>query len=513
MNRRRQWSLLALAIVLVQLWGHAAIHRPGGLILDDWSNLHAAKSFASTTTLLETTLSHATRPVSMSTTWLAFRFLGDHVNVYFALSLVAQLVLLLLVVVIARQLGVSLAATFLAGLFLAVLPTVSELYFWPTMILSSTAFALPLYLGSAAAWLAYSRTRKPVWLALSLAGYALGVFSYEIGIFLPLAYVCAPRQGTLRQQAAKCLAFAPVLLLYAIWRLTDAFGLGHTYLPPHMRGEFSIPELIWNAKQFAHWWFGRHMATSLLNGWHGFDSLPSGTQVVLALGNLAIAGFAGWTLLALAKAADEPRSDQRPLAAWGALWLVASFLPLAISYSTSRLLYLPACGWAWLLAALGLPRFRLVLAVPLMLATAGLLTANQGTARQWQESGQWQQRLFDQVRATQTLWQDKDIVLFDTHTLPASGPAGNLVPPSQFRFPFYHGNAGFMRGFAPSAMLDLAGRDGPKPLSLLDAEHWSSVRDGQLVWHGRYDPATTKTTPLDRVFRIDVTTLASQTDP
>lgn len=513
MSQRRSWSLLALTIVLVQLWGHVASHRPGGLILDDWSNFYAAQAFASPGALLATTLSHGTRPASMSINWLAFRMLGDHVNAYFALSVVAQLVLLLLVVSIARQLGASLTATFLVGLFMALLPTVSELYFWPTMILSSTAFALPLYLGSAAAWLAFSRSQRPAWLALSLACYALGAFSYEIGLFLPLVFVCGLRQGSFWKRVVPCLAFAPVFLLYAAWRLTDAFGLGHTYLPPHMHGGVSVATLVWNLKEFVHWWVGRYMAASILNGWHGFIALPAATQAVLVAGNLAVTGLAGWTLLALAKESTEPRNDRRPLTAWGALWLVASFLPLAISYSTSRLMYLPACGLAWLLAAIIPPRFRLALAVPLMLATALMLTANQGTARQWQESGQRQQRLFDYVRATRPEWQDKEIVLFDTQGLMAPALTGSSVPRLQFPSPFFHGNAGFLRGFAPNAMLDLAGRDGAKPLSLLGAEHWPKVRNGQLIWHGRYDPATTNTTRLDQVFWIDVETLMPQPNP
>lgn len=507
MSLRRQWCLLVLVVVMAQLWGHAASHRPHGLILDDWSNFHSAQAYGTPAKLLTTTLTHATRPVGLSLAMLAFQGLEERVQAYFAISIVAQLVLLLLVMTIARQAGASLAATFLAGLFIAVLPTVSELYFWPTMILGATASTLPFYLGSAAAWLAYARTRKPVWLALSLAGYALGVFSYEIGIFLPLAYVCASGPESRRKRVAKILVLAPVLLLYAAWRLTDAFGYGHTYLPPHMRGGISFPELFWNAKEFVRWWIGRHMGTSILNGWQGFTALPPGTQGVLLAGNLAIAGLAGWMLRALSPDTETSRGDRGRLAAWGGLWLIGSFLPLAISYSTSRLLYLPGCGVAWLLAALYLPRFRKALAVPLMLATALLLTANQGTARQWQESGRRQQRLYEQVRATRAEWQDKEIVLFDTHSLSATGPTGKHVPRSQFRAPFYYGNAGFLRGFAPSAMLDLAGRHGPKPRSILDAEHWALIRDGQLIWHGRYDLTTTNQTPMSQVFWIDVSAL------
>jgi hypothetical protein len=509
MSVRRQWGLLILVVFLVQLWGHVVVHRPGGLILDDWTNLRSAQAFDSPSALLAQTLSHGTRPASVSTTWLAFRLLGIHLNVYFALSVAAQLLLLLLVMSIARQLGASLAATFLAGLFVAVLPTLSELYFWPTMILSTTSFALPLYLGSAAAWLAYSRNRKPIWLILSLATYALGVFSYEIGLFLPLVFVCAPRQGSFRKQMAKGLAFAPVLLLYAAWRLTNAFGLGHTSLPSHMQGGISLLGLLVNVKEFVQWWIGWQMGASVLNGWHGFTSLSAGTQGILFAGNLALAGLAGWTLLALTKETTTPRNKRSHLAAWGAFWLVASFLPLAISYSTSRLMYLPACGLAWLLAPLFLPRFRWALAVPLTLATAALLTVNQGTARQWQDSGHLQQRLFDHVRATRSEWQDKEIVLFDTQALTVPGSGEKALHPSPFGLPFYYGNAGFLRGFAPSAMLDLAGREGTWPLSLLDGEHWPVIREGQLIWHRRYDPTIINITPMNQVFRIDVATVTA----
>lgn len=510
MSHRRQWTLLALALVMIQLWGHVVNHRPSGLILDDWSNYQAAGTFASPAALLAQTLSHGTRPLSMSVNWLAFRFLGDHIQAYFALSIGAQLVLLLLVAAIARQLGASLAATFLAGLFVALLPTVSELYFWPTLILSGTALALPLYLGSAAAWLAYARTRKPAWLALSLASYGLGVFSYEIGVFLPLAYLCAPRRETWRQRVIPLSAFVPVLLGYAAWRLTDAFGFGETYLPPHMQGGLPLADLVWNLKEFARWWLGGHMGATILNGWYGFAALPAATQAVLVAGNLAVAGFAVRAWLLLARPTGESRSDRGRLAAWAVLWLVASCLPLALAYTAGRLMYLPACGLAWLLAALVPTRFYRLLAGPLALATAALLTVNQGTARQWQESGRRQQRLYEHVRASRPEWQDMEIVLFDTQGLHAPGPANRPPPPVQRGLPFCYGNACLLRGFAPDAMLKLAGRPGDRPRALLDAEHWPESHAGQLVWHGRYDRSVTHFTPLSQVFRIDVAAVTAR---
>ena len=58
-------------------------------------------------------------------------------------------------------------------------------------------------------------------------------------------------------------------------------------------------------------------------------------------------------------------------------------------------------------------------------------------------------------------------------------------------------------------MLDLAGREGTRPLSLLDGEHWPVVREGQLIWHRRYDPTITNITPMNQVFQIDVATVTA----
>jgi hypothetical protein len=432
---------------------------------------------------------------------LAFRWLGDRVRLYYAISLAAQILLILLVCFIARQLGATITGTFLAGMGMALWPTLSELYFWPTMILSATALALPLYIGSAAAWVVYVQGRRVRWLAASLVCYALGVFSYEIGLFLPLAYTCTPDSGSMRRNIGPAVAFLGVVLLYAVWRLTDAFGLGSTYLPPHMQGGPTLAGWIWSTKEFGRWWIGRYMAASVVNGWYGFAALPTARQLVLLAGNVSVAVMAAGALFHTRRTSAEAPGLSRPLAIWGFFWGLASFLPLALSYSAGRLMYLPACGLAWLAAATAHRCHQRALILSLMVATVALLCANQGTSRQWQESGQVQRRLFKHVVETRAQWRDKEIVLFETHTTPPPVPQGASAP---FALPFHYGNAAFLRGFTPLAMLDLAGRNGIRPRSILDAEHGPAVHDGQLVWHGRYDPDSTHTTPLNQVFVINV---------
>ena len=513
MSGPRPWILLALTVVGLQLWGHTATHSPRGLILDDWCNFLASQSYDSVSNLLDATLRHGTRPVSMTYTWLMYRFFEDHVQAYFALSILAHLLLVLLVGSITWQLVRNKTATFLVCGMLALLPTLSELIYWPTMILSASSLALPLYLGCATAFLAYIRLGSRKWLALSIACYGLGVFSYEIGIFLPLAFLAASPQDPFRTRLTRCLAFAPVLLLYAMWRLTGSFGLSETHLPPHMQAGFSISTLLWNIKDFARWWIGQHMGATLVNGLNGFVQLPLQTQRWLTTGNLLLSLLAGWTFLRLAREENIAPPPRRCLAFWGTFWLAASFAPLAISYCGSRLMYLPACGLAWILTSLYHPRLRPALVLPIGMVTFLLLTVNQGTARQWQESGELQRRLFAHVCRTRPQWQNKEIVLFDTRSLNATSTTGLLATPDPYAHSFHNGNAGILRGFAQIAMLELAGRPAPRPISLLDAEHWPEVRDGQLVWHGRFDPTSTNITPMEQVYGIDVSAVVQSPPP
>ncbi len=477
-------------------------------VLDDWGNHRQALAYADTGSLLRASLTHHTRPVSVTLSLLAYRFIGETSWIYAACSMAGHALCLAFVVGILWLITRRWTLTWAAGCLFVLLPTVSELFYFIAPVTGVTLGAMPLYLGSAYLWLLHSesgRARHAVGSALCFAG---GLFAYEIGFFLPVFFAfSALLKGRGRRALAWLLPHAGCMVLYAAWRLTGAFGLTeHTYWPTHLQVHAGPLGWMLNTISFLRWWIGVEMGRAVVNGLDGFMAIPPAMQRIHQLLAILLAAWAVVMARSCAKA-DQSAAAMPGRQAWllAMVWVASCFLPLMVSYSVGRLMYLPGVGVA-LMAALVVVRFAAP-AWPALLAglVLVLLPVHAGSAFQWLEAGQFHRGLYGALEQRVAQDVDRPYWVFDTSALRARSTRGLLTPVSNHPdLAALYGNAGLLRGFAPRAMLERLRPEGPRPTVLLDYEHNVRRAGDRVIWHERYGQQVLYTARVDQVLFIDV---------
>jgi hypothetical protein len=248
---------------------------------------------------------------------------------------------------------------------------------------------------------------------------------------------------------------------------------------------------------------GPHLWSCLTNGWSAFGRLA--TRAWLAWAGISTLAATGLTI-ALYRSPASPRAPGRATLFF-LTWFLGSVVVSLPAWNCGRLNLLPAMGLAGLLGALAarVPAQRWAAAV-LPLATLALL-ANQGTAMDWQDAGRLQRDLLEALRRTEPEWREKDLIWFDSSRLRERQTRGLQPDPSLAPSTWaYAGNAGLVRGFGLSGLVDLVATQTNRPTVLLDTEGRVAIEGTHVLWHPRFHPAGLRTTALDRVYRMDVLT-------
>jgi hypothetical protein len=401
----------------------------------------------------------------------------------------------------------------LQGVLFALLPNLTETWHWSTQILNEVTCALLFY--ALSGWLFAAHVRRGgAWRLIGSAlAYGIALFSYEQGLLLPAAFLAIlPWRRERWRAVGPLIPFGLLCLLYGAWRTTGAFGLSEaSHYPPHMQvGGFSWWFLGWNARQVAHWWIGDRFFGTILAGLDSFATLSLWTRRALLLGNVAAVGVGAWLLRRLFQKDEETPATSGPApgqaTTFGILWSGAAMATSLASYTAGRLNILPAMGLTFLggLLLARLP-WRIGMAV-LFVPAVICLAANQGTAENFRQAGEFNQRLFSYLKETRDRWQDKEVLLFDTAGLRHRLTPGLLRPVSVAEPAWAeYGNALLFRGFVPVGMVQLiTGRKNPGLHIIHDVECGARATADELVWHTRYQSDDLQRTPLDRVFVVDV---------
>jgi hypothetical protein len=439
-----------------------------------------------------------------------FRLFGMNSSAFALLGHVTYALCAALLILLAYQMTGNKQTALLAVLFFALFPNMSEAYHWPNMIVINSLVIS--YLLSAWLWALFIQKRNSAYLVGSLIAFSIGLGSYEVGLFLPVAYavLLEPRKG--RAQWLWLLPFLVVDAFYLAWRFTNVFGLGTNIM--YSTKQFGVEISPWLIKHnfisLASWWLGRNMLASIQNGLAGWAQIPSaGRHMFAAAGLAVIALVAMYTRQLSREKPDSSSLSSRPssnrVIVFGLVWAAATSLLCVVSYTAQRLNFLPGIGLALCLAAVvGRLKWRHWIGAFCLLAFVGLI-ANQGTAYTWKKCGILQQRLFEHLGQHQADWSAKQVILLDTQELRQESLEHSFLPaidpPAEWA---YYGNASLLRGLVPQAMVDmLTAHSGKQPMIALDMETDAQLVDGVLHWHERYDPSRRHSTPLDQVFVVD----------
>ena len=502
---KRLW-LITLLLLLFQWYARYAAAPVADFTLDDWSLLHRAEKMVSYADAWRMMLHEPDRPVGAFALAVIFRAFGDVPASYNYLGYVANSLCLLALIGICWELTRNLYVVWLAGLLFSTFPILQESFNWPTMICYGPGFAaVP---ASAYCWMRFIRHERWRDLAGSVFFYAIGLGNYELGIFLPATYLlCWCWLRPWRKGALALIPFGLVFATYLVWRLTRGFGLAQGVLFVPRTPSFSLYGLAQNARAVASWWVGENMLNSFRNGLNGFAQMTLWARRGFFLGNVAVAGAAIGIDHWLVRKVDEKSPGlcaPRQVIIWAVAWVLLAHSLNLVSWTAARLNLVPAFGMSLLLAVV-ISRIRPASALPVLavfLAT-GLFSA-QGTAHQWKESGIFNRKLANFLADHQAEWSDKEIVWLDTRSMRSRVEQSLLKDISENPATWaYYGNAGLLRGFAPSAMIARLSTNNSPQKALLDTEYGAHPLGDELIWHERYDPSKPRRTPLEKVYRVD----------
>lgn len=501
--------LFILLLLLLQFWSRYLPNPWAAFVADDWANWARSSFYASHREAFFTGLQDPNRPLSMAAVEVLFRVLGHGQLGWTLISFIGNSLMLFMLIRIAWGLTGRRSLVLLTGALYALFPNLTETYHWSTQVLNEVACALVFYALSGWMWVDYARLGGAWRLALSSVGYLIALFSYEAGLLLPAAYiVLLPWKRGCFRSLLRLLPFGIIALLYAAWRISDSFGLNHSWhYPPHMEAGITLGGIGWNIRQLLSWWAGGNLLDSILSGMNSFATLPSWTRRGLMAGNvLVVAALAGWILRApRAEATTPPAFTSCQIYWFGAMWMGAAMAIPAVSYTAPRLNVLPALGISLLLAML-LSRLSLrsgvtLLVVPAMLA----MISNQGTSESYRQVGLANHRLYEHLLETVDEWRDKEAILLDTEVVRNRLTSGLMAETSND--PDAWGaylNAPLWRGFLTRGMVQLVLRElNPAILVLHDVENGTRFTGDQLIWHERFNPAVSHALSAARVYRVD----------
>ena len=504
---------IVLFALFVLLLTSRFMPNPGtALVADDWYNLARSSFYETTSEAAMTGLQDPNRPLSMLAVEMCFRVFGMNSLPWTIISITANITLLFMVSLLGFELTGKKGLALVMGVFFAVTPNLVETYHWSTQVLNEVACALVWYAASAWLWVRHVNRGGITSLLLSVLAYAVALFSYEAGLFLPVAYVAVIRwrEGFIKG-AFRLSPFAIVVLLYAAWRVTDSFGMNQSWhYPAHMKVGVTVSSIIWNVWQLMHWWMGENLLMCIRNGWDGFWLLAPWTRRLLLLGN-AMVVIVLYLCVRFVERDDqsEERSavpSTRSALLFGVLWVGAAVLPQIVAYTASRLNVLPAIG-VGLLVAMALSRVSVrvwypFLAVPILIS----LISNQGTTEQFRQAGEMNRRLYAHLVKSRDEWINKDIVVFDTWMIRQRQTEGLLAPVGQGEQVWaQYGNALLFRGFVPRGMIELASNNRACPVTVVHDMENGAINEGDVwLWHERFDPARPRSTPVTNAYYVDV---------
>lgn len=325
-----KWSLATVgapALIVVAALGLYWPATSAWFFQDDLQWLAGTLTFRPADLLDLSAQRHFFRPVISLYFWAATPLFGGSPVLFHWANNALHAANGLMLFALARALGFQRFWAFLAALFFVSIPAYVEAVAWVSALAEPVTTFFGLF--SVYALLRSRRRRSPAWKALSAGAFFVALLTHESAVvLLPLLVIAdwafaggegEPRRPLLADIGAKARRFAPYLLLAAGYLVVDLAVNARSYLVEE--GYYRI---------------GAHAVGNLLS------------YVVLLY-----VGKRTWTsFIAVSVAAVLMLARGTPRVRFATWWMLLSILPFSFFTwsSTSRYAYMPAVGFALLLA-------------------------------------------------------------------------------------------------------------------------------------------------------------------
>ena len=258
--------LLAIMLIIINIIAHFLPLERASFSSDEYVYLARYKNI-NTIHILIQMFKFNDRPLQFVFETLQVKLLEHNINLGFILLVLSNSLVLLAIFILFIQVFDDNFTAFIASVIFSLLPNTLQIY--QHIIFLPINIAFIAYTLSLITFIFFTKKQKYLYLFLSLCGYFVGNFLYEVGFFLPLLYAtfCYFYKKEFIKYA---FYFVIPTAIYAIYRLTGAFGLSDSQIA-YKVDLSGFPKLAFF--DLFHSYFGRYMARSIIYGFYKFISI------------------------------------------------------------------------------------------------------------------------------------------------------------------------------------------------------------------------------------------------
>jgi hypothetical protein len=393
-----------------------------GFIADDWSTLSPINAYSGIP--VSALLLEPHRPFAYIIFQTLSIIIGNNQVVYFLLNFIITSIILLMVFIVVKSLlgkifSNSSSYAFLIAILYCILFNKAELYAFGSTIPNNIASVF--YLISFYFFLISDK--KPYYLLLSLLSFTFALFTYELGIFLPLIFLMYA--FCFEKSIKKVLVFFIPVIFYVVVRFTNWFGNGF-----ELNSSSGIPLLNFTSftsldKLF--FYLRINLGNAGNSFWQGTDygimglkSLPFLTIILLIILNGIVAFAILWILTRhFGEEPEIPESRGYPLILLGFAGIVLSFMLISLNglIATRYMRFIDI--FACLIVVVIALRYvkKTIIVYPLFFIIVFCLLINQGLFFNYVVSHNIQQSVNDAVYENAGDIRQYDTIFFDVGNL------------------------------------------------------------------------------------------------
>lgn len=280
MIRSERLNVLCIAalLIIINIVAHFMPFERASLAPDDYSNLISSK-YISVSQIPFKMPQFPDRPLNYAFLMFQHKLIGDNSTGGLLLVLLSSTAVLLAAFFLLRALLDDFSA-FIGSVVFCLLP--NKLAIYHSSIFVNINTAIFVYTLSLLFFIKYVKGSNGIYFIISLFTYLVGIFWYEVGFFTPIimfTYCCFYKKDKIRA----VFPFIVLSFIYAIYRLTNAFGLGRLGLLSHSVSFSMIPS---NFIDLLHHYFGRYIIRNIIYGFYKFTSIDSFWMIVIIVSNI-----------------------------------------------------------------------------------------------------------------------------------------------------------------------------------------------------------------------------------
>lgn len=224
-------------------------------------------------------LKYFDRPVDYLLLDLQFKVTGLDPNKNLIFVFLSSLFILSLTFLLLKKLLKSLNMAFLATCIYSLLPNKLEVYHLP--IYANLSIIMGIYILSFLLFIYYLEKNKLIYLFLSILAYAIGIFGYEVGFFLPAIMFVYSVLFAQKKPKACLFYFIALIIIYVIYRFTGVFGLFD------LSGGSRKPALLFSPViELFHHYAGRYLFRNILYGFYKFFSIELRWLIIIIISDI-----------------------------------------------------------------------------------------------------------------------------------------------------------------------------------------------------------------------------------